>query len=444
MKHIKQNFDINDTAGKITLIFLYLLPIIDMLNSFLKGYMSYLGILLKGIFLLYVIGSMLLQKNKLIISLTVLISLSLMVVSYPSFSSIIIFNNIVGAFKFYFFIVIAIWIVDINNKHSLIESKNIFKIWFLLITMAFIISYLTNTYNRTYPWMFSTKAWYYAGNEISSLLMGLFPVIFILNVNRENVLYTLYSSILMILISVYMGTKTIFFGYLMFLIIYVVISLIYFLFCIYKKGNREFDYFKFIFASLSIIFMILLYFSSPVYKQIEDHNNIIKTDITQPENLEVEDGNMGEFETTHTYYPDIFKEYPKLDYLNMILKNRLVRVVDNGVYLVDSLPESLFFGVGSSVQSKDTLVDIQTEMDFFTVFIRYGIFALLLILYMIVAVMKMSIHNFKITKLSNYYLVCLYSFILLMGAAFLAGHILIAPLVNVIIPILIVGLKEEN
>lgn len=433
LKEIKQS----TLSRKITLIFLCSLPIIDMSNNFLEGGLSNLGLYIKAVFSIYIAIVLLTKKPKLYLSAGIIFAVLVILQSTLSnFSLSLVVSNAIGMFKYYYFYLIVMWLLYLDSIDEGINVKQIFYAWFVIIILSFLISYLTGTYNRTYSWLISTKSWYYAGNELSSLLMGLFPLIFYYTVRLKNWRISLVSVLSMIIVSAYMGTKTLYFGFILYLVAYLIFNVLQAIFIREPEVKRNLVY-KVTVSFVSLALLIVVYPVTPVGGQMKDHGNIIESELNKPPS-KVEEEETDE-KVIEGYYPDILEDYPTLNMINMLLKNRVVKVINNGAIFVEELPVSAISGVGAVYSIDQENFDIQTEMDFFTVLFRYGIISIIILCIFFVIYVKDNIYLIinqegKMLKWLTY----LFVFLILMAGGLISGHVLIAPLVNIMFSLLFI------
>jgi len=413
---------------KFLLKLLILLPIFDLITSlsrrFLETTFSF-GIIIKFIIMILLFSFILIYKDndkrKLIVIflLYLLYILTYLILKLPYIfeNSTILFNEIYSLSRFFFFPIVFFILyflikkgsIDINKfKKTMIISIGIY-------IFVFAISYLTRTsFNSYIGENLGGIGWYYAANEISSIMILLFPFIYYLLEKNKVVLFYIAGIISIFFISL-IGTKVSSFGILIISILYLILPII-FKIKNYKKNIKH--------NVFLILIMVFILFGSPSMFNLKIATEKVSSEyLNEQEKFEkeCESGNKCD-----NYY------YRKV--MLMLLSGRNVYLKDTKSVFNKNLNVSTFlFGIGISNSPKieNESVGKWIEMDFFDLYFNYGVVGTLLVLSPLLFAIYMTIKKKIIFKSMTYEnTIYMLIILLILSVSFIAGHVISAPAVS--------------
>ncbi len=329
-------------------------------------------------------------------------------------------NNI---FKYMFYPLIIIGFIN-ASEDKLVEFSKLTKILIIVYTLYLGMLFIPNLLNigfRTYElsYLKGQVGWFYAANEISALLIILYPLVIYLLIKKK---YLAYYIIL--LISCYslnsIGTKTALLG----LLLGVCLTLIYYVLKEFKSNKKCLFHF-----TTSIIIVLVFSLNSLA---IYNHNQNIYH-LEHPKNEEVENldhldsTNKVEFNIKNSFIIALFSN--RLDYFENTLN----------IYINKPTIEKII-GIGFS----DSL-EKYIEIDFLDYFFHYGIIGFMIMLIPTIGIIIIYL------KKKDYQLVTNTPFLIAISlglfTSLIAGHIFNAPSVATIYGVLIIALilpKEKD
>jgi len=432
-------------------IFISFHPLLDLLTAIMTrfevGFVS-IGVIVRSIFLAIILIYLFFyndgkykRKSRLYVFLLMLFCILYFITKIELLTNMTFFiNEAIYLFKYLYFPIVFVGLVNLCLQYKIDKRKviNCFIISLVLYTILLIVPFLTNTGFNSYQGdegFSGVVGWFYSANEVSAIVTMLFPLLF-LYIDKRIDLRIVGIFILTIFSAILIGTKLAFFSS----VITILIVLIYYLFN-YKKYNWK-NY-----LLVGIFLLILVLFSSdiPVMNNIKKsidiynyrHNTALinQTPINNDDNsndLMVAMSSTNNIVNTSSEAP---KKKTAEDTTTILLssRNRLVERLYN-IYKDRPLTEKLF-GVGFTNRTKlnNPHIERNVEMDFFEVFLRYGLVGFILyITLFIYAGFKIIIYLFKsrfnlnIEKLT-FLLTIGYGF----ATAFLAGHVFGSPPVSI-------------
>ena len=411
----------------VTYIFLVSQPIIDSLNRLFHFEHLSVSLMVRMIFMVYVLSILVFvktpDKSQTVTYVILVIMFFQILVFSPNKSFSVIYANFKETLKSYYFIITFVWLLRLTkSKHFYIKSND-YLASYTLILLIFAISIFTNTSLRSYTWFNGISGWFYSANEISAILALFIPLIFVQIFKARQITFKFMLAGSVVIISMIIGTKTVFYSAM----------ITYLVFCVYwliqaMNKNARKPTIHLIILLFSIVLTALLYPYSPI-----SNNNVILSDGVRT-TLTVHETQI---EKTKTLAIEKFTPASSLsnvsftDKLNGILKNRIdyVLAIDD---IFQSAPmESKLLGLGSYVVTDSTFKELQTEMDFFTIYYRYGMIGLLLFLTPFVLAISSLKKRFVLNLISSYELVGeSLALVIVLGLAFFVGHVVISPAVS--------------
>ena len=424
---------------KFMIIYILLQPVIDLLTSLQMYYFNHnftVGVVIRSFFLLLsCIYIMLFYKEKnnkqLKIYLLVLITYCfafLMFSYYENASLTTLLQDAKGLIKIIYlpvfcFLIYALYKQKISINYTKLLSINAF-IYLSIVFLAFLTG--TSFTSYAYGYGYGYKGWFYAANEIGIIIAVLIPILllFILKQNKKpkQIILIFISIGLSAFSSCFIGTKAV----LLIIGVYAVLSLIWYLITSFSKKQHLIQFFYTLFLCVIIIGIFPI---SPVYKNISYNINStmpnINDDNTKEENIKSNVNNKNNnYEIT-----------------NWLLSGRLSYIKP----YADSFSDGSFLkrclGIGYNNFNKSI------EMDYFTLFFQHGFIGFAIILLPVLIIIFRLLWNIftKFKKFISNIFLCTYSycFIMLIVAAGLAGHVIVAPAVSIYVAIIGVKILME-
>ena len=395
---------IDKILNKLVPILLILFPFIDVLTSLQIrnniGNIS-IGTIVRGLFLILVIIYLKRKNvnNKLLFIFIFYFILEMGYILLLTKSSL--YTEVSNIFQIFYLPFLIYFFNTYDNKK--INDKFLFIIYliylnFLIIPKIFGIGFdISEIYvnKRGYYGLF------YSGNEVSAIILGLFPIMlnYVFNIRNYIIKITFYVEYIIVIIL--LGTKTLFLGSFL-------VSLYYFI----KYLKHNYKSMKLINKILVIFIPILLLTSlvmifpkTIVYKNLKTQLNY--------------------------YEIDELNEYVSENMVDRVIFSSRISFLKNAnkEYFNNKTKYGLIYGL-----SKDRLLSIKdVEIDIFDIFYSIGIFGS--VIYIILV-----IYAFKKVHLRKQYK---FSFILFILMSLFSGHILIKPMVSIYIALLLTLNRNE-
>lgn len=452
--YLKKNIE------KIIITFLLLQPLIDIfttlsMNIFKSGVTF--GLVIRGFFLLillyYVLFSPDIKKNKkLVVVFTLLFYYAalyllniLILKGFP-----VLFLELKYFIKTFYFPItlLCLYTIYSSSKDKLIIKSSIFSILTLTYIGFILLPILTGSSLASYGGIKTgTTGWFYAGNEIGSIIAILLPLLLIHFFKHKKIISSHIVTFLSIYIALIIGTKVPFLG-LLFLLIYFVFYFSISFFFTKNKINKRLLLTPII---TGIIIFLLILPTSNAGTNLSIHINLIG-ESQLIETIERKLGiNFGKKpvekdpdskENDNPTVPSIPHKYEPS---NLIFSSRNVYLLntkkdyDNSSLLVKFIGMGFINNYGSSDQNLKAI-----EMDFHEIFYRYGVIGFIVYfsipLFLLALIFKKTFLNFKRVIKDSYFITLLFSLVLGLGIAFIAGHVLTAPSVSIYLSVIMIVL----
>ena len=184
-------------------IFLTLLPIIDLITSLITRFnltTISLGIVVKGIFLLIMLYYLVIKsyskhkkKSIIYISIIFLYIILYFLTKIKYLTPITLYEEIMYMFKLLYFPILLPCLLCYfdDKKFSKNELTKILLLNVITYGLLLFIPLITNTNFKTYySSLLGSSGWFYSGNEISIILILIFPFSYIL-LKRKKIYYSL-------------------------------------------------------------------------------------------------------------------------------------------------------------------------------------------------------------------------------------------------------------
>lgn len=436
-----------NTFTKVLVIFILTSPLIDVITSI--GIREFdislsIGILLKGLFLLYTLVSFLRMESrtkidkaaKYILFAFFIYAAVHAFISLGNFGMSRTISGIITMVKTFYLPLIVL------SLYRLIERKDIPFLTRLLVYSAVFVasiialSMLTGTDYNAYKYgKTGTVGWFYAANEVSALLGILTPILIYFVMEKLNV----HASIKVIFIAAYtflyyqIGTKVVALSVIM-TVFYVLV-----LFLLRKARNRKTSVINPV-VTLSVLFILSIGLVpvTPIGINLNLHNRLILD--RYEDNIDEENPESDE---------DIKKDFG----IENLLENEavLMSLVFSGrdeyftvrKYIYDraDVEEKLFGLTQFAVTNNNQIKSYIIEIDYFDIFFNFGIigslFYWLIVLGSLGYSIKRAFKNWKLLEAGSVvpYYICAVG--LAFGIAMFAGHVFVSPAVSFYLALLI-------
>ena len=204
--------------NKIIIIFLFMQPFLDVLTSIQLNYNIlnfYIASIIRILFMLFILIYMIIYKYDFKLILYMFIYAFI-------FALYLVFNHTlslaINAIRIFY---LPVLILFFNNEDINISKKQIlilYLIYLLLLIIPSIFGISMDTSNlgdkELYLGLFN------GGNELSGILLGLLPIIIVYSKDIKNIIVRIIYYLLIAISFVLVSTKTLFFGGVLVLIVY--------------------------------------------------------------------------------------------------------------------------------------------------------------------------------------------------------------------------------
>lgn len=429
--------------NKLLNIFLITLPILDLLtslnNRILENFIS-VGLIIKGIVILisyiYIFfnSASKFKKTSIVFYSCIIIYIFayfLLKVDLIQFN--ILLTEIKYIMKLIYFPVIFILLLNLYDESGF-EKEDLTKImlfnlicYIILITVPTLLDINFKSYsNSNY---FGSVGWYYAANEVSTILLLLFPFIYTLLKKHLLPMLILFGGSLYTISLI--GTKVTLFGI-------IIITFLIFISTIIKE-KRILS--KYAFITLSL-FLITTFFMINNYSAMNLKNSLTPEQEVEIETIKNELSEKYEETENDPKYQEI-KRIAKL-----LLSSRDIYALNSYHIYIDSFKNDyilLGMGFSNTTRVNNGYIEKLAEIDFIDVFFHLGLVGLFIMLFPFIYAIY---YLFKYRKKNNVKLnseIFFYNIIILLtlGISSTAGHVYLAPAVTIYIAIYYVYLLNE-
>lgn len=394
MKTLNNTIKTNITT--IIGVFLIISPFLDLFTSIgIKYNIDQLrvGIIIRGLFMLLMIYySIFLKDNKkqTIIFLSVIFTYIALFLTKTILTNGNITYETTVIFKTFYFIILSITFINLEKP---IDTKYYIACFTTYLLLVFIPNILNIGFNSYEIAKVGQVGWFNSANEISTILSILTPILIAYLMTKKNKILSVLYLIIILITFFSIGTKVP-------ILSLAIICGFYFLYSLYKLIRKKYTKkITFILTGLFIIIIstAILLPKTSFYKNIKIHLEYLEVD------------NIVE----------IFTDTELIDHF--LLGSRLKLLSQNIKTYKESSTVEILLGIGAEHK--------QSEMDFFDIFINYGIIGFALIAtILIILIIKQKPKYTTNTKLS---------LLLAITIAFLSGHVLVSPAVSIFIPLLL-------
>ncbi len=387
---------------KIIMIFICLLPFIDLITSICTWHKIdfSLGLILKGIFFIYALGYLLKNYSSKKIFLP-LVFYGLIYLTYLfRYQQNNLLAELINIIKIFYLPVLILFFSTYENKN--LTKKTLFTL-FITYALLYLIPFFLGIGHNANEIAENRElylSYFYIGNELANVFIMLLPIAVTYLLECHNYILKIFIGFIIVMLLILMGTKAF---YLSFIII-----LSYF---IMKRHKQIGTFVKKNYLKTLVTVMVFL-IAIVVYIPHLDFTKSLKN-------------------TLDYYEVDSLKEvltWENVD--NVLLNSRLTYLKNiNTAYHQGTSLEKLM-GLGKSQIA--SLKEI--EMDIFDIFYSIGIIGTLFYLTFFIYVLKKS----PIKKEYRF------SFILLIIISCFTGHVLISPFTSTILAILFIASKNKQ
>ena len=419
---------------KLVYFIFLLLPFIDLSSAIITRFTNLsisIGAILKGLLLIFlVIYTLFFTKSKykkvsiIYIILAIIFSLAYLLTKPIFWNFGVIFNEINYLVKFLFFPISFFAFLcifdDIGFDKKSVEKLMLYTI--ITYSALLILPILTGTSFNTYEnGLYGMVGWFYAANEISTILVLLFPFSYLLISNKRKYLFLGILPILLVIS--YVGTKVTLFGLIISGFIVLVISFLH---------NKKF--LKNPFISCLLIFIVILVINFGSYT-IKNFFTVLDTPSATEEIYEC----IGCEDLPGDSLLTKIKKYGLrlLSQRNYFLKNT------NEIYAENFNPETFLLGLGfnNNEEINNSNITKLIEMDILDIFYHLGVIAVILFLIPFLFLLYLLIKNrFRLTKERVFYILMI---LMSLGISTIAGHVYMAPAVSIYVVIYCMLLANE-
>ena len=461
----------NILEKKFFYLFIILQPILDLLTSFMSRNMDLpltIGIIARSLFMVYMFMYALFvyrpQGRIYKYSRWILIGIGVYIITFLGYTLLSkdtsIITEIKGVIKLFYFPIVLTGVFILNEKDSLEISNNFLMYLLLGYTGVIFIATITGTYFRSYNeylYGLGTVGWFFAANEIGSIIAILTPFTIINIIENKLNIVNIISIILCILSSLYMGTKVPFIGFIGSLGILMVYIIFTYIFTKIKKISTSLNYKKISIYVITIgIVFCGLFYKSPVYKNLMFNYGHIVHKIVQfiegpkdenPATKPMDPNEEVVVVEPEEQEPEINMHINQDDLVGSLLSNRTAVAEEiKNIYKKSSIVEKLV-GLGHVIEIKSGIsTDKTIEMDQLDIFYRDGIVGTILYfgqLIMLIGVIIKSLFRNARYLLDLDIITCMIAIFLGIAIAFSSGHVLTAPAVSIFIILSIIKLYNK-
>lgn len=407
----------------IVYFFILCLPILDLISSItrrLTGFSLSLGMIVKGIMLLGgVLYVLIKSKSKFKKPTLIFLGISFIyVLCYFVFKIDLLNlqcfkNEITYLVKFFFFPVTFFTLLNLYDEYGF-DGKKMNKL-LLISTIMYIVLIIAptllglnfNSYINDYA---GSVGWYYSANEVSTILLLLFPFIYTLIEDKKIILFIVFALNLYTISLI--GTKVTLFGI-------IIVSIIIFLCALFysKKQNYKNALITFLLLAIVVIVMSNNYSTMNLKSALsQDQQQEIEKLKDKIENDEIEE--------------DAFLAFTRKCF-GPLLSHRDVYAVNTYKLFMDNYrPDYILFGMGFSTTDRidDYYVEKLIEIDILDTVFHMGFIAV--VLWMTPFVYTLYIFIKKKGKITVQVFFFTMVILLTVGISTFAGHVYLAPAVS--------------
>lgn len=379
----------------IVLIFLFLQPWLDAITCIqLKNNLSFITIssLVRGLFFCFALFYLIKSKINFKYLCLFMGHAFIFIIYTLVFTSNSITRELANLLQIFYLPVLLLFFQNIKN--SKINTKFILLMNFIYLSLIIVPYFLKFGYyiSDFYEEKKGFIGLFYGGNEISNILVGLFPISLGTLKKEKNIFIKISYFIALIFSTILIGTKTLMLGVLLTLIY----NFIKEIKCNFSNFRKSTKVLIFLIPALTIIGICIILPFTPLYQNILTTINFFNIN-----------------------FSNLFSMYT-LD--KLIFSGRLSFFQNMNNIFINQNFISYLFGLGITTTSAIKLI----EIDIFDIFYSIGILGIIVyIILMITSLKNIKFHNsYKFT------------FFLLIFISLIAGHVLTSTAVSIYLCIL--------
>ncbi|WP_232324872.1 O-antigen ligase family protein [Halobacillus mangrovi] len=442
---------------KLLLLFIIVQPVLDILTFFsIKQFDSSLTIgiivrvLFMGLSLLFIFfGNSSTYKKYVIPYLLILFAAVGIGLVYNFFDKPVFEPFLELQFlakTLYFIIMFCSYLLLFTNKDQMDETKlDILKsltIAMLIVSLTMFLSIVTGTASNTYEYgKFGFKGWFFSGNEISSIIAISFPLVYLYSLKKMDNFkqwYYFIPVLLLAIVSILIGTKVSYFAVLGASIIIVFSYVVWWLASLIKKAKNHTVNLRLI---MSLVFLILFGAITPLSPSFTNVAGDVGKISEEKAKQQEEKDKGGDSEGGMSPEGEPAPDEGDIDEDVSLIESPVLRILlsSRNLFFANTLEQyknadlvQKSFGMGYAGNYKENRKLI--EMDFFDLFFSYGIIGSLLLFMPFITLAFLFIKRLFTMPLRVITPENVLLFVAIgmgSGIAFLAGHVLYAPAVNI-------------
>lgn len=422
--------------NKIITLFIILQPIIDILVYFFKKDLMIplnFSLVIRISFLIYTLIYLFII-NKTFKKYIYFFSIAAILIFAINIGYNIFFNNsnfvfeeIKNIIKILYFPYTFLFFTIYNKNSEKKLSFNILMINILILSTSLMIAKITSTemcsYYPTINCINGTSGWIYSANELSMILVMLFPVMLYIFFETKYSFSSIISLVLCIFCILELGTKAPYVALLIILIITFIIQIIISFIKSSKTALKN--------SGIVILIILMIYFITPTIPVCYNNFNLFKSyNIYCKMPMELE------------------REITKKESVeNQIFGGREERLKEFEVYYEKPSNIDKFIGLGYENYNEDgEIKNVLIERDFHDLLFQYGYLSIIIIFlpitFYLIKYMKYIIK--KPIKIINYKNIMILGCIICLGGSYISGHVLFSPAVTIYISYILGLVVNEN
>ncbi|EQK43951.1 putative membrane protein [[Clostridium] bifermentans ATCC 638] len=457
---------------RIIYAFIFLQPVLDLITSMMSRSMTLpltVGIISRSLFMgyMFIYGLFVYRPKETLYKIfrAIFIITFIYLVIFIGFNFAtkeirFVITEAKGVVKLFYFPIVLMGLF-IYNKQNKIKISNKFLTYILIMyTGVIFIATITGTYYRSYnDYLYGAGSigWFFAANEIGSVIAILIPFTIVNFIQNKFNIVNLMSILLCIFVSLYIGTKVPFLGFVGSIGLVFIYSVIQCIINRNVKTPNSINYKKVVVSlvGMGLAFCIIFY-KSPVYQNIEFNygpiiHQYIEKFTSKNKSIEKTNNESSQEVLVEDEPEEVIPEgnpHVTESGLDALLSNRDAFAQEVKTRFKNGTITEKLIGIGHVIINiqGEMHTDKTIELDFQDIFYRHGIIGsslyfapFLIIMGIIIRGLIINIKNLK--DIDTF--VCIVSLLLGLGIASFAGHVLTAPGVSIYIIIPMIMLYNK-
>lgn len=443
--------------SKMLLVFILINPIIDVITSIGKREFEIsisLGIIVKGLFLMFMVLNLLLHKSatkfnkaaKIMIIVITIYSVIHVLLAYINFGLGNTVTVVTTLIKTFYLPVIILSLQEFIQREELpVIARYLFYVAIFIATII-AVAILTGTDYGAYKYnKLGTVGWFFAANEVSALLGILTPILmyYVLETGRLHLAVKTILMGLYIFIYYQIGTKVVA------LSVILTASFMIVLFIIRKARNRNLAIFSRMVAITAILLMaIVMVPVTPIGHNINVHSDIVDSRLDDAKEDSTEEQDYESIEDIEEDFINSDLSEREYRIASMIFSSRDHYFVVRK-YIFDEAPvlNRVFGQTQFAETDKGEIKSYIAEIDFVDIYFNFGFAGSVLYWGIVLGTLGYALYTAARKKLIFItgsripYYIC--AILLGMGIALFAGHVFVSPAVSFYLGVVILLLYIE-